>query len=198
MKFQNIFEKLKNMSFKKGNNLLIGLIAFLIGGAISYIACQYKFFSINTDINVIELLISVGTIGIGLYIAIILENNRNKSQNFYSYVEGKYDALWEVFIQFSEVLELSQNIEITKTSKYFKTINQKLTPLIKVFESFDYDSNCLTSIEKKIDDLEDYISNNKNIQNQILDLSKDKTEIVNKLNEINELFAKSFKDLANI
>lgn len=198
MKFQNILEKLKNMFLKKGKKLFIGFIFFLIGALFSYIFCQHQYFDIKTEFNVIELLLSVGTIGIGLYIALILERNRSKSQNFYSYVEGKYDALWEVFIQYSEILDLSDNIELTETSKWFKKIDQKLTPLIKVFESFEYNSNCLTRIENKIDELEVFISSNKNVKDQVIDLSIDKKIIIKKLNEINELFAKSFKDLANV
>lgn len=186
------------MFSKKGNSLLISLIFLLVGVISTYISCQHEYFDIKTEFNVIELSLSVGTIGIGLYIALILEKNRNKNQNFYVYVEGKYDALWETFIQFSSVLELSHNIELSETSKWFKTINKKITPLIKVFESFEYNSDCLTKIETKIDSLEDFISENKNIKNQVLDLSVDKEIIIANLNEINELFAKSFKDLTNV
>ena len=173
-------------------------LSLVLGAVISYISCQYQYFKIKTEFNVIELLLSIATIVIGLYIALILQRNRNRSQNFYKYVEGKYDILWENFIQFSAVLELSTNIEIRETSKWFKNINQKLTPLIKVFESFEYDASCLTKIENEIDKLDDFISGNSNIENQILDLSSDKEEIIKRLNEINELFAKSFKELASV
>lgn len=186
------------MFSRKGHSFLIVLVSVLVTSVITYIACQHIYFKIDTEIKVIDLLLSAGTITIGLYIALVLEANRSKSQNYYSYVEGKYDALWEVFIQFSSILELSPNIELRETVKWFKAIDQKLTPLIKLVESFEYDSKCLTKIEKKIDELEEFISNNPNIRNQILELSADKQAIVQKLKEINELFAKSFKELATV
>ncbi|MEM6525588.1 MAG: hypothetical protein AAF693_17440 [Bacteroidota bacterium] len=186
------------MFLKKGNNALIVFLSFTTGAILSYIASQYHYFKIKTEFNVIELLLSLATIVIGLYIALILQKNRNRSQNFYKYVEGKYDVLWEEFIQFSSVLELSTNVELKEISRWFKVINQKLTPLIKVFDSFDYDASCLTKIEEGIDELEDFLSENSNIQDQILDLSVDKAEIIKKLTAINELFAKSFKDLNNV
>lgn len=186
------------MFLKKGNSFFIGFIWFLIGAIISYFLCQYQYLNINNEVNVVELLLSLSTIAIGLYIAFILEKNRNKSQNFYNYVEGKYDKLWETFIQFSEILEVTQNVELHETSKWFKKIDQKLTPLIKVYDSFEYDSISLTEIEKEIDSLESFISNNKNISENILDLSLDRNLINQKLVSINELFAKSFKDLANV
>lgn len=186
------------MSLKHGPKILVGFICLLAGAAISYIASQHQYFDIKTEFNVIEALISTATIGIGLYIAIILEKSKNRGQNFYNYVEGKYDALWEDFIKFSEVLENSTNLPLSESSKWFKKIDQKLTPLIKVFESFEYDATCLTKIETKIESLEKLISENSHIENQIVDLSFDKDQIVTDLDEINELFAKSFKDLSSI
>lgn len=162
------------------------------------IACQYKYLEIDKEVKVIDLLLATATLGIGLYIATVLERNRNRSQNFYAYVEGKYDSLWELFIQFSSILELSPNIELKETAKWFKSIDQKLTPLIKLVESFEYDSKCLTEIDKKIDELEELISNSPHVKDQILELTADKTVINEKLKEINELFAKSFKELSNV
>jgi hypothetical protein len=186
------------MFLKKGNKILIGFVCFFIGCIISYSFSQYVFFNITYDFNVVELLLSLLTVGIGFYIAFVLEKNRNKSQNFYQYVESKYDLLWRDFIQFSDVLESSDFIELKETSKWFKTLYRKLTPLIKIFESFKYDKDCLTKIEEKLEELDEFISNNDNIENQILNLTPDNTIIIDKLNAINELFASSFKDLSNI
>jgi hypothetical protein len=185
------------MFFRKGHSFLIAIIFCLIGLIISYIACQYTYFKIDTEIKVIDLILSLGTIGIGLYIALILEEKRSKSQNFYSYVEKKYDALWEYFIQFSNILEFSPSIELKETSKHFKLINQKLAPLVKIFESFEYDTQSLKQIEQKIDALDDFLSANPNTANMIIDLSHDRQHTDGLLKEINEMFAKSFKDLGN-
>jgi hypothetical protein len=191
-------KKIEGYVFKRGHSFLIALLFSFLDQSRLMWPVNTSFLDIKTETNIIELLLSVGTIVIGVYIAVVLERNRNRSQNFYQYVERKYDALWETFIQFSSVLELSANVELNETSKWFSLIDQKLSPLIKVVESFEYDSNCLTEIEKKIDELEEFLSNNPNIKNYILELSADKEIIIQKLNEINELFAQSFKYLANV
>lgn len=186
------------MFSKNGSNIFIAILFGLFGSMCTYIACQYQFLKIDTEVKVIETLLSLGTIVLGLYIVLVIDRNRSRSQNFYSYVESKYDKLWEEFIQFSEVIELSPRIELKETSKAFKHINQKLTPLIKIFESSEYDSECLKKIENKIDELEDFVSNHPDIQDKVLDLTKDKANISQKLVEINELFATSFKELSVI
>lgn len=186
------------MFIKKGDSFLIALIFFLLGIIVCYIACQYEVLNINTEINVLETLFALGTFGIGVYIAIIIQRRRNKSQNFYVYVEGKYDVLWEDFIRFSEVLEFSVNIELKEVSKSKKSIDMKIAPLIKIFKSFEYDTECLTNIETKIDELEVLLTNSKHIQDQIIDLSPDKEQISAKLNAINEDFALTFKTLNNL
>lgn len=183
------------MFLKKGNRLLIAFVFLLLGAIISYITCQYSFFDIITEFNVVDLFLRVTTVVIGFYIATTLKNNRNQNQNLYIYFEGKYDALWKDFIQFSEVLELSEQIELSESSKWFKKITQKITPLTKTFKSFNQNIEWLEKIEEKIDALESFISDNNNIKNDILNLKSDKENFTSQLNEINELFAVSFKNL---
>lgn len=186
------------MFSKNDNNFLVGFTFFLTGSVVSYIACQYEYLSIKKELEVVDLLLSLGTIGIGLYIAIVLERNRNKSQNFYSYVEGKYDSLWETFIQFSSVLEASPRVELEETAKWFHTIDQKINPLIKLIEAFEYNTDLLHEIEGRIDELEVFISGNPNIQDNVLELETIRQEVVSKLNDINELFGKYFKEISNV
>jgi hypothetical protein len=186
------------MFSKKGNSLLVAFVFFLIGAAVSYIFSQYQYLDIKKELSVVDTLLSIGTIGIGLYIAFVLDKNKVKSQNLYTYIEKKYDSLWEEFIQFSQVLELSRNIEISQTSKQFKSISKKISPLIKVVEYFGNDCSCLVALESKIDELESYISNNSNIENNIIDLSANREELDQKLIQVNELFAQTFKDLTDV
>lgn len=186
------------MFLKRGNNTIFLLISFTLGVTVCYIACQFSYLKIDTEINVLDAVFSVLTIFIGLYIALILERKRNKSQNFYLYVEGKYDALWQDFIKLSETLEYSSNIELREVSKHFKSIDSKISPLIKILESFEYDSKLLLDIEEKIDKLEEMLSGSENISSQIIDLTVDKKVVQVKLNDINESFAQTLKMLNNL
>ncbi|WP_289062677.1 hypothetical protein [uncultured Zobellia sp.] len=186
------------MFSKKGSNILIAFLFFIIGSILSYILCQYSYLDINLEFNIVEILLSTATIGIGLYIALVFDKNRAKSQNLYAFIETKYDTLWEIFIQFSLILELSRNVELSEISKKFKSLDKKLTPLIKIVESNGHQSDFLKNLETRIDELENLISNSNNITNNIVDLSIDRDIIDDKLQQINELFAKSFKEINNL
>lgn len=183
---------------KKGNPYLIGLIFFIFGATISYVACQYSFLKIDTEINVIDVATSILGLTIGLYIAITLESKRNRNQNFYSYVEGKFDLLWQDFITLNGLLDYNNSIELKETSKQIKLITQKITTLKKIFEASDVDFKTLIDIENKIDELDDFLSTLSDTNNNILNLDTNRDELTNKLNKANETFASCYKSLNQI
>ncbi len=182
----------------KRDRLILVSISFLIGVLICYFFCQYKYLVIDTEINIVESVISVLGLSIGLYIAVTFDRQKNKSQNFYTYVEKKFDELWQDFITLNEKLEYNSNIELTEISKSFKSIYQKIAPLKKIFEASEYNVDCIKLIEVKIDELDTYLCNIENTTQYVVPLDLIKTELNVKLNNINETFAKSYKELNNI
>ncbi len=187
-----------NMFIKKGSSILIAIISFLIGVVICYLCCQTYLLEIDYKLNVVDSIFSVAGLGIGLYIALIFENQKSRGQNFYSYVEGKFDLLWQDFIQLNEVLDNASQTQISELSRSFKKIEQKISPLKKIFEASDYKSDCISEIEGKIESLEIFLSTGNHISNNIVNLIAIRVELTEKLNDINETFAKSYKKLNKI
>jgi hypothetical protein len=74
---------------KKEINWWVGLLGFIAGSLICYIALQFSLFEINFEIKVVESLISIGTAIIALYIAISIQRRLTRNQNQYTYVEKK-------------------------------------------------------------------------------------------------------------
>lgn len=182
---------------KKGSAFILAVTCFIIGSLLSYIGSQYKYLNIKTEVSVFDVAISIMGLVIGLYIAVNLERQRNRGQNFYSYVEGKFDLLWQEFIILSETLDYSSNIEISEISKSFKELYKKTTPLKTIFVASDYNEDCIIEIEQKISNFDDYITGLKS-ENNILNIDSHRTEIINKCNVINECFASSYKTLNHI
>lgn len=182
----------------ESNKFFIGLICFFFGSGVSYFLSQFYYFEINNEIDIFDLIISVITIIIGIYLTIVIDRQKSKSQNFYNYVENKYDSLWNDYINFASVLDYSSQIEITETSKWFKKLEQKLNPLQTVFKSFEYDDTCLVEIEKELDELENYLNTKSFIQKQIIYLDNNKVFINEKVTKINELFALGFKKISDL
>jgi hypothetical protein len=183
---------------KNGNYWLIGILAFAAGIIICYFTCQYSFLNIDTSINVVEFIFSLIGLAIGIYIALVFERKKNKNQNFYTYVEKKFDTLWEEFINLNEILDYSNNVELNLISKSFKSIQQKLSPLKKIFEASDYNNKCINNIELKIDSLDTFLTESKHTNQNIIQLDEIREELTLKLNHINETFAESYKEINNI
>lgn len=173
-------------------------IAFVIGCVVTYILCQWSYLKIDTEINAADMIVSSLGLALGIYIVVIIDGKKNRNQNFYSYVEGKFDTLWQEFISFSEKLEFSPSMELVAISKDFKSLDKKTGPLKKIFEASDYDSSCITSIEKRLESLNDNLSSSDRIENNIVDLDFDRDKLIAELDSINELFAKSYKTLNHI
>lgn len=198
------------MFLKKGYNLFVKhmsknilkytgwSIAFVIGCVTTYISCQWSYLQIDTEINAADMIVSSLGLALGIYIVMILDGKKNRNQNFYSYVEGKFDTLWQEFISLSEKLEFSPSMELSAISKDFKSLDKKTGPLKKIFEASDYDSSCITSIEDKLEVLNNNLTSSVRVKNNIVDLSIDKEKLIEELDGINELFAKSYKKLNHI
>jgi len=182
---------------KKGRAILISIVCFNGGVLLSYIASQYVYFKMKTEISVFDMSISVLGLAIGLYIAVTLERQKNRGQNFYSYVESKFDLLWQDFIKLSDVLDYSPNMELTEISKSLKGIYKKLTPLKTIFVASDYDEKCIIAIEEKISDFDEYITGLES-NNNVINIDTFRDKITSKCNEINECFASSYKSLNHI
>jgi len=184
---------------KKGKvNYWIVCIFFFAGALISYLLSQFEFLQIDAKVNVTESIFSIITIVIGLYIAIALKKRQDRNLNLYNHLQTKLNSFWECFLSFSNQLEILEQISLSEINKQMKNANQKISPLKKIFLSFDLNENYVNNIENDIDNLEDLLTNKSKIKDNIVDYSNIKASIISSIDKINESFADAFKNLNDL
>lgn len=198
MKFQNTLKKLKNLSMKRKNNYWLYFVFLLIGALMSYVSCQYNYLEIDKKVNITTSLISITTATIALYLAISLKKAQTESSNLHSYLQPKLDVVWKLFLTFSHQINLNDNIELNEVTKSIKEIDQNITPLKKMFETFDLNDNSVKNLEFEIENLESYLVDNCIINENIINYSLQKQELRLKLDNIHTLFVISLKAINKI
>jgi hypothetical protein len=180
---------------KSGNSFWIIILAFLFGVLTCYISLQFEYFDINTEINVIEMLIAIGTAIIGVFIAITIQKKLNHGQNNYSLIKDKIDNYWVSFNSFSTELKFNTQLELSKMTLFMKDSYSSSSIIESIFDSFNYNKQHLTKIEKSIDALEKTL--NTPIKNNFIDLTIVRTEINKDVNKINMCFIDLLKQVSS-
>lgn len=182
---------------KKGNNFWINLIWFLAGSLTCYIALQFTFFEIDAKFNIPETLISIGTAAIGLYIANTIQKRLTKNQNQYTYVEGKLDAIWAGFNNFSQGVLYSDRIEVNVLSKYSKEAIHSIGFIKNILTSYELNVTCVSELETELENFEAYLLTLP-ISANIISTILNKTDVEGKIVILNQCFAKVLKLIHNI
>ncbi|CAN5349827.1 hypothetical protein BH09BAC2_BH09BAC2_15610 [soil metagenome] len=182
---------------KKGINLWYSLLWFLAGSITCYITLQFTLFEIDAKLNVTETLLSIGTVIIGLYIANTIQRRLTKNQNQYTYVEGKVDAIWAGFNNFSQTILYTDSIEVNVVSKYSKDAIHSITFVKNILTSYNLNITCVTELEKQLESFEAYILTLPIVTN-IITTSQNKTVIESKIVNINQCLSKVLQLIQNI
>lgn len=183
---------------KRKNNNWLNLVFILIGALISYVLCQFYYLEIDTKVNISSSLISLITASVGLYLAISLKKIQTKSSNLHNYLQPKLDVVWKFFLTFSHNLSLNDNIELNEVTKSVKEISQNITPLKKMFETFDLNDCSIDNLETAIEKLEEFLVNKCEINNNVISYLSQKENLRIKLDEIHTLFVVSLKAINKI
>ena len=178
---------------KRKNDNWLNIVFLFIGAFLSYILCQYNFLEIDTKVNVSSSLISITTATIALYLAISLKRNQTKSSNLHSYLQPKLDVLWKLFLNLSHQISLNDNVELNEITKSIKEIYQNITPLKKMFKIFDLNDNSIDNLETEIENLEKFLVDDCELNQNIISYSSKKDELRSKLDNIHSLFGASLK-----
>ena len=134
---------------KVKNDYIILTITALVGSLIGYTASQYRFFNVDTSINVIETIIALITIVIGLYIASSLQKRFNQNQNLYNYLITRFDTLWNDFNSLNDQVEASDKIEISRVTKIIRDFQRRNNEFKKLLDQLDSIDNNLTNLIEK-------------------------------------------------
>lgn len=183
---------------KRKNNNWLNLVFILIGALISYVLCQFTYLEIDTKINISNSLISLITASVGLYLAISLKKIQTKSSNLHNYLQPKLDIVWKFFLTLSHNLSLNDNIELSEVTKSIKEISQNITPLKKMFETFDLNDCSIDDLETAIEKLEIFLVDECDINGNVISYSTKKELLRTKLDEIHTLFVVSLKAINKI
>src|ERR1700730_4262461 len=105
---------------KKGKGFWKFVVFFLAGCLFSYITLQWKFFKINLDVHVPELLATLLAAMVGLYIADTIQRRMAKNQNQYTYLGGKLDVLWSSFNKYADSFNFATSIDLPFVNHFNK------------------------------------------------------------------------------
>lgn len=164
---------------KKGSNIFILLFFFCFGCLLTYFSLQFSCLKINTEVNVIETLLSIGTALIGLYIAISIQKKNNRNQSVHSIVQTKMDNLWNEFTTFNNRLNHQQTIQLKITTKAFKNLYQNLNNIKIIFKTFNINYSCIETLEKSLEEFDALITDKLPISKNVINLSNNKADIKN-------------------
>lgn len=180
---------------KDEKRILEILISFFLGLFLAIFFSHPSWITYNFELRFFEVLISLLTLVFAVYLAVVLDKSRSKGQKYYAYIEKKYDRLWQEFITLSNVIDLSNNLEVGEVSKLLKNISMQMSPLISIVKSFGKDSQSLLNLEAQIDELDSMISN-LSVSNNIYNFSAAEREAIIEHNDlIHQSFANSYKSI---
>jgi len=183
---------------KKENSIIIPVLAFIFGFATCYIATQYSYFNINTELNVVETLLSIITALIGLYIAISIQKKNNRSQSLHNLLQSKMDSFLKNYSTFENTFTSQSTLSLNIATRSIKTINQEINGLKALFKSFSVSCACIDTIEQSIDDLDELLTGNTPIVNNAIQLSSKKSAILRRSNEITQKIANAYVEINKV
>jgi hypothetical protein len=181
----------------KWENKLWIIISFFAGSFVCYLTLQISYFDIKTELDVPNIILSIITLLIGLFIAITLQKRINKGQNQYSYISNKLNALWSSFNDFSEKLSYDTKIDISSIRVLIKEIIRPTSFLKNIFNTFKVNDECVCELEEKLDTFESKLSDCP-AENNIIDFSADREIIENMVLDINKSFLKILNEIQEL
>jgi len=181
---------------KWGNKIWI-LVSFFTGVFICYLTLQFSYFETKKELDVPNIILSIITLLIGLFIAVTLQKKLNKSQNQHTYLVGKLDTLWNSFNDFSQKLSYDTKIDISSIRKLLTDVIHPIPFLKNIFESFGVNDNCVCNLEEKLENLESKLSNMP-ADNNVIDFSDESSIIQNNILEINKCFSQVLKEIQDL
>ncbi|MBL4663165.1 MAG: hypothetical protein JKY22_06340 [Flavobacteriaceae bacterium] len=173
------------------------IISFFTGVLVCYILLQFSYFEIKKELDIPNIIISIITLIIGVWIAVTLQRKINRSQNRHSFLLVKLDILWNAFNSFSTKLAYDNHIDATSIRKMMKEVIHPIDFLKNMFETFDINDACISNLETELESLEEKLSNIPAKQN-VIDLNNHRDDIENDINIINKCFSLVLKDIQDL
>jgi hypothetical protein len=183
---------------KKPNSIWLNSLFFLSGLLICYVCVQFKYLDIEYKFNVPELIVSIGTAIIGIYIAVSLQKSHSRNQKLADYLQQKTDKLWDKCFSFATILETGNPIIVSDLAKTITGFGQDLESIKKIYVSFELKNDNIAIIEKCIDDLDDLLNNHSVISGNLVNYRNIQNDVINATNKLSQAFADTLKSINHI
>jgi hypothetical protein len=183
---------------KRDRSTWISIVWFLLGSLVCYISVQFSFLEIDTKVNVAETIISLGTATIGLYIASSLQKTHNRNEKLSEYLQSKLDSAWDAFYNLSEQLQFNNLVPLTEITKTAKKLEQALSSQKKILIAFEIDTVFIDELSSSFDNLEDELTNNSVITNNIINFTANRATVIQKVDEVSQAFARGLRIINRI
>lgn len=139
------------LNLTKGQIIIALIVSLVIGSILGKILGNYELFTIDTQLNLIDLLSILVTILLAIYIAKVLDKEKQNSQSSKDLVLKKIDQLETDILQFENLLECCQ-IELLKVTSNCKKMSTQFSRITKMCREFS-----LTINADSIEELKDAI-----------------------------------------
>lgn len=134
------------------------LVSFIFGVFVSYWVSQYRYFNVDTTINVFRALTAIITVAIGFYIATEIKNKHNKEQNLCNFLSPKVSNLWYRFTAlFHSFDKYSNEKKLINLIKFMEEFYLQAKLLRIIFSRFKLRESELINLTTKIRELEELL-----------------------------------------
>jgi hypothetical protein len=165
-------------------------ISFLIGVLVCYFFTQIEYLEIDTKVSVPDFIVSVISIGIGIYLAVVIQRRQSHSQNHYNYLLSKLDLNWAYYNTFYEGISHRSSIELRELNPFVKQFQIRNNDLNRLFDPIMVSNN----LDILIDELENIFLKS-HTQNNVIDFSLNKPEIEKKGKKISKEFVRVYNEI---
>lgn len=181
----------------KWESSILYLISFLGGVLVCFCSLQFAFFEIKKEIDLPNLILSIITVLIGLFIAVTIQKRIAKSQNQHSYLVNKLDTIWASFNLFSDKLLNDKKVNVSDIRNFMKDVIRPTVFMKSLFNSFEIDKECICTLEKKLEKFEEKISNYSASENVISTIGHERI-IEKDVLKINKHFSLVLKEIQKL
>ncbi|MGL5894282.1 MAG: hypothetical protein ACRCZM_06680, partial [Bacteroidales bacterium] len=146
------------------------LISFLFGIFVCYVSLQYRYFQIDSKVNIVTSLLSILGIVVGLYIASTLRRQVNSNANRYNFIMPHFFELLNAFRELKKKLRNQKSIKLPILTTSIRNIQLTRQSTFTLLADFKIDNRILKDLEEEIDQLNNLIED-LDIKNNIYDLT---------------------------
>lgn len=180
----------------KKNEALKLLGAALLGSLITYLTCQFSYFEINWELDVPNLVLSLLSLVVGVWIAIELQGKMGKSQNNHSFLVQKLDIIWNEFDLWCQRIEIDGRVKRDDYTNFKLKIENPSEHLKSIFGALELEQDCIAQLSNRLSELNVWLENN-TIQDNVI-IIDNLADFRKEINETTTYFVTILKEIQQL